>query len=116
MKLWTNSSIQTCHARSFRDDGPLVLVGLGEGFASGVGVISSAVGEAAGVGVRAGSADAVGKPATLGEGGAVSCGVGVTGSTVSVFFCDRNAQSATTRRTARMTAPITTGFHFTAVF
>src|SRR5207247_588268 len=103
MKSCTKSSIQTCQARLPFGEGSFLfgLVGLGEGLASGVGVIS------------AGGVGRMGKAVGLGEGAAVCCGVGANGVTTSVFFCERQSQSATRRPTTRTTAPMTTGRRFT---
>src|ERR1051326_4196238 len=104
MKLWTNSSIQTCQARPSRGTGAFLFVsgGVGEGLGSmvGVGDGSAGVGESGGDGVGTG----------VGEG-RVGIGVGVAGTITSVFFCARNAQTASATRAPRAIAPITTGFH-----
>src|ERR1043166_4967933 len=110
MKLWTNSSIQTCQARLFRGAGAFFFgwVGLGDGLASGVGV-----GEiSAGLGDGEGTMMAV----AAGEGAAVCCGVGAGVGATSVFFCGRNAQNASNATAARTIAPIKNGFHFGADF
>src|SRR3954469_13877457 len=102
MKLWTNSSIQTCHGRLFRGAGAFRFdsAGLGEG--TGVGEVSATLGE--GDGVR----KAVGE----GCGDGCAIGVGVAGTMTSGFLGDRNRQSPISPATARIIGPSTTGLHF----
>ena len=118
MKSCTKSSIQTCQARLPFGDGSFLfgLAGLGEGLASGVGVISAGLGEGVAgitVGVAAGGVGTIGKTVGLGDGAAVCCGAGATGVTTSVFFCERHSQSAARRPSTRTIAPMTTGPRFT---
>src|SRR5437588_4508441 len=106
MKLWTKSSIQTCQARLFRGPGPFLFdsVGLGDGLAYGVGVTSTGVGD--------GEGEATG---TVGDGCADCCGIGAA-ETISVFSCERIAQSASRTAAARTTAPMTNSFHSLEIF
>src|SRR5436190_21402013 len=94
MKLWTNSSIHICQARSFRGTGAFLFdsVGLGEGM--GVGDNCSMVGEDEGDGEGEGEGEGTGDGEATMIGGDVFCGVGdgVAGILVSVLFCERNAQ------------------------
>src|SRR2546423_3998320 len=117
MKLWTNSSIQTCQARLVRGTGAFLFdsVGLGEG--SGVGDDLSAVGEGEGEGDGDGEDDGIGDGEAMRIGGEVCCGVGdgAIGTTTSGFFCERKTANAI-RRTATTTAAITKSFHRGAAF
>src|SRR5438067_8725602 len=90
MKSCTKSSIQTCQARLPFGDGSFLfgLAGLGEGLASGVGVISLGLGEGvAGITVGVTAGGTIGKTVGLGEGDAVCCRAGAIGGTTAVFFC-----------------------------
>src|ERR1700731_1009718 len=118
MKLWPNSSIQTCHARLLRGAGSFLsgCLTLGEGFASGV--VSVALGDGVAgtdTGVIVGWAETTGKTVGLGEGCWVCWGGGATGGTTSVFFCDRNTRNGT-KGAARIPAPTTNGLQLTGDF
>ena len=98
MKSCTKSSIQTCQARLPFGEGSFLfsLAGLGEGLASGVGVISAGLGEGVAgitVGVVAGGVGRMGKTVGLGEDDAVCCGIGAAGEQLRFSFANATAKA-----------------------